>query len=590
MSNVYCCVNKKNELISSEFDTSSYLVCREWETLHKFQKESILIAWTDSGQTATHVLIEEDLVLLIGNLLPRDNAKDMLRRLYENVTTENYQDLLAEMDGRYSLFLVKNGILFVTVDILNSTRLYHYDNEEKFAYSTSMKSLAKAFNLGLNHEGIKQKFIFYTNYLSNLINGINFVSYDTASWHKIGTNSKGGTTSLRRLIYSTECSTTSYKEAANKLQLLIEKSIHDLNINDGVALSLSGGRDSRLTLAELAKKIGKEKVKAITVGSKREIEGLLATIVCKIFKINHQTLQIKRATPRDLESFVWDLEDFDPGAITHTRLMNALHKAQYPVVESTSPEILLGHIEKGQGKDSYPINFLHNRSKKHAYQMVLDSDNTIKKAMNEVNLIWDDLPHENAWYKNIRLLDFLYFQVRWTFWMLKLYDIAGGVLPLYTNRSVFNFCMNLPLNQVDSYSLYDFLCHNNLKSWFIVYTTRDLAKDINSEKSLLKTVGRKMFGKVYSWIGQEYFSVKTLRLSSYDFSEYLKENRNILEEIFQESSIQEVIGDLESAVDSETAPMKRYDDAIIFSCIVAFMKIIRGQIDNRRTPQRVINV
>ncbi|MGI6357060.1 MAG: asparagine synthase-related protein [Lentisphaeria bacterium] len=133
--------------------------------------------------------------------------------------------------------------------------------------------------------------------------------------------------------------------------------IRDLNLSDGVAISLSGGRDSRFTMAELVNVLGNQNIKAFTVGSKRDTEGWFASKICNKFKIAHKTLPPHRTSVSAMEHFIWAIEDFDPGICTHHELLQILQQSKLPVVDSNSTEILLGHVEKGYGRQRLSIEF-----------------------------------------------------------------------------------------------------------------------------------------------------------------------------------------------------------------------------------------
>jgi hypothetical protein len=116
---------------------------------------------------------------------------------------------------------------------------------------------------------------------------------------------------------------------------------------------------------------------------------------------------------------------------------------------------------------------------------------------------WDALPDDFPWYANIRLIDFYYFQTRWCYWMLKLYDTASNALPLYINQRMLNFCLNLPLEHVEDYSLYKFYCKNKLQKWFSVITTRDCKEDIN-QQPLQVRIQRRIVGNYWKLMRTEY--------------------------------------------------------------------------------------
>ena len=594
MPNIYCCIKKSVGAVSSELDYSTYLVCGSWQTLYRYQCDSIVLSWTDNGKTSTWINNQQGLALLLGSTIPSD-CTGLLNHFLQEIDTENCYELLKKVDGRYCLFIVKRGILYCSVDILNSTRLYFYESPDYFAYSTSLKVLAKAFNLTPDLDGIKQKFIFYTNYYSNLIKGVKFVPYDSATWHKIGHTSNPIQQQLHRLKYADSDPNLSLQDAADKLQKLIREIIHDLNLSDGVAVSLSGGRDSRFTMAELVNALGNQNVKAFTVGAKRNTEGWFASKICRKFKIAHKTLPPHRISVSAMERFIWAIEDFDPGICTHHELLQILQQSKLPVVDSNSPEVLLGHVEKGYGSKGYPLNFLYNRMQPDTISQVRNADAIVKNSEKEILSVWEALPDGFPWYANIRLLNFYYFQTRWCYWMSKLYDMASNALPLYINQRMFNFCLNLPLDHVKDYSLYKFYCKNKLQKWFSVITTRDCKEDIN-QQPLQVRIQRRIVGRYWKLMRAEYSVSKTLRLSAHEIKMYIIENRDILEEIFISSSIDAVLDKLDTLIAYNKLRIKRnrpnysLHEPLYFCSIIAFIKMIHGQIDYRCTPAKICDL
>jgi hypothetical protein len=594
MSNVYCCIKKSVGPFSSNLDCSSYLVCGSWQTLYRYQRDSILLSWTDISKSTTWVNNENGLALLIGSTVPSD-CTGLLSHILQEIDTENCHDLLKNIDGRYCLFIVKQGIFYSSVDMLNSTRLYFYENTDYFAYSTSLKALAKAFHLAPDIDGIKQKFIFYTNYYSNLIKGVKFVPYDSSTCHKIGQASDPVQHQLYRLRYKEPAQTLSLQDAADELQKLIGEIIRDLNLSDGVAISLSGGRDSRFTMAELVNVLGNQNIKAFTVGSKRDTEGWFASKICNKFKIAHKTLPPHLTSVSEMEQFTWAIEDFDPGICTHHELLQVLQQAKLPVVDSISTAILLGHVEKGYGDKGYPLNFLNNRSQPETISQVRNADEIVKNSEKEILSAWDALPENIPWYAKVRLLDFYYFQTRWCYWMLKLYDTATSTLPLYTNQRMLNFCLSLPLGHLKDYSLYKFYCKNKLQKWFSVITTRDCKEDFN-QQPLNVRIQRRIVGNYWKLMQTEYCVSKTLRLSAHEIKTYISENRDILEGIFISSSIDDVLDKLDALIAYNKLWIKRnrpncsLHEPLYFCSIIAFIKMIRGQIDLRCAPAKIYDL
>ena len=226
---------------------------------------------------------------------------------------------------------------------------------------------------------------------------------------------------------------------------------------------------------------------------------------------------------------------------------------------------------------------------------VRDADAIVKNSEKEILSAWDALPDDFPWYAKIRMIDFYYFQARWCYWMLKLYGTASRTLPLYINQRMLNFCLNLPLEHVEDYSLYKFYCKNKLQKWFSVITTRDCKEDIN-QQPLHVRIQRRIVGNYWKLMRTEYSVSETLRLSAHEIKTYIIENRDILEEIFISSSIGAVLDKLDAFIAYNKLLIKRnrpncsLHEPLYFCSIIAFIKMIHGQIDYRCTPAKICDL
>ena len=94
----------------------------------------------------------------------------------------------------------------------------------------------------------------------------------------------------------------------------------------------------------------------------------------------------------------------------------------------------------------------------------------------------------------------------------------------------------------------------------------------------------------------EYSVSKTLRLSAHEIKMYIIENRDILEEIFISSSIDAVLDKLDALIAYNKLWIKRnrpncsLHEPLYFCSIIAFIKMIHGQIDLRCAPAKICDL
>lgn len=252
----------------------------------------------DGNYSEANICIQNNtLVCLLGDGYINGNlvTADSLHAIYEKKGVE----ILPELDGHFLAIVIDNEHQTINVlsDKFSTIPLYYYTNKEQIILSTSLKSIATAFD---NKPAINPQAIYNYIYFHCIPSPHTVYEdiYKLEPAHKLTWENNQLDNSLYWLPTFSESEDTSSDVQQQALRTALNDTLTPLSNIDNVGAFLSGGLDSSSVAAFLAKN-SENKAKTFTIGFSEPgyDETEFAAAVAEHLGTDHHVYQL---TPKDV--------------------------------------------------------------------------------------------------------------------------------------------------------------------------------------------------------------------------------------------------------------------------------------------------
>ncbi|MDV7341624.1 hypothetical protein RYZ26_18635 [Terasakiella sp. A23] len=547
MVDFVACNNIQNKEQFNQFSQNArYLNKREWMKTKVINKGEFALAWSSVECGDDHFAQDTkgDFFLLLGTASYRNKpihgniAQDVLKFSLDEIIQE-----LRLFEGRYCIVLVKGKDLIVSESTLGTITVYYSKEGDQTYFSTSQQILNVFSPKELDVNGLKQRCLYYCNFVSTLLKGVVTMPHD--SFIKVSEGNKLVTTSFDRIKANKEPLVTSYSEAADFCQEKVNAAFKaQLSCEQKpVSLMLSGGRDSRYISQLTLENIGSENVNHITCGDFKDIEIRVAQNYTKYFGYNHEVVNPAPLNSDDILDFVWQCEDLNIVMMIDNDLVPHLRRNQSVILETNSPELFFGHIERGYGPyDKINYNFTWNVNSCVKAKDIVHGEEICELTLAESDVLIDRLDEDINSFTKTALFDLTVLQRNWCFHMHRAYDQAHPTYNIFDSSHMIDVFQRIPKEMLQDYKLYDEIVHRFYPDAFHMATTREITpskiyqavrRSIGNAKYMLDAFN--MPGPLGSLIEQ----------SRPNISVFIKENTHYLEGVFSDEFIEKLLREID---------------------------------------------
>jgi len=239
-------------------------VVRPWQTLEIRHGDGLSLAWTDSGDASCAVDTPDGFALLLGHLHGPDHRRTVLTKLLARVAAGEALDPFRALSGRYVVLVWRGGTLQLSNSIMGTVPAYVRRGHDPLLISSEQRFLVELADPGFDHEGLLRRLRFRSSYGPSLLAGVARLDADVV----IRATARGGWQQQRLGRHGCDgrWAGASEAEVVSQLHRAFGASYPALR-GRALGVSLSGGLDSRLTLAALGALTEPERVHAATFGT-----------------------------------------------------------------------------------------------------------------------------------------------------------------------------------------------------------------------------------------------------------------------------------------------------------------------------------
>lgn len=585
-------------------ESSRLLVATHWDKLYSFEREDMYLSWTNSGDTSSFYKEDDDIIVLVGKLFGVKDVGKKLKEILSNIAAENYLETLKELDGTYCLIVKKADTLIVSNDIIAGDPLvYYFEGESNnLLLSTDLKILRNICALGINALGILEKLMCFCTVNNTSLEKVKVLESDIAlkiTPHSSTKNVLARISGISRYQDYTE------PQLLEQLDSLLDTSMKGYNIsNCKFSLSLSGGVDSRFLLGGMRKNIKDSDILALTFSTKKNTEHIIATKVCKMLGILHETLYFKEFSLKNIEKFLWQTEELSVvDSLFYSEYIDFMHQWGLPVTNGFMLDALSGH----------PTRFWYDESKNYTNPSLVFTQQAAKGIFH-AEYIKEDLrvhlkhniskgakklfatidSHYASVKRKLALFNLFTLQKTWNNNIALSINLSGsGIIPV-NNRGFINFWLNIPVRYTANQYLYRKYISLYLKDIACVESTYDLQK-IDPVDSRLKQINFFIKKQLYR-LTRSYHVPEVIVKNKKILHQYMMDNRVTLFNYFTNEYIEMIGKELKGRTKFSKAMSKIFgkqlaDEALIIPInIIFFEKMLKTPISPVYKPKETIEL
>lgn len=395
----------------------------------------------------------------------------------ERVTKDNLGSIVEHVDyhlglsGRFLIVKITSEKLEIINSIFGSYPCYI--NGDNTVISSNANIAREVAGEGISVPGIREKILYYCNYGESKYTNITPVQ--PASVVAIVGSRRFQESYMSEVVRIKDKVTSS--EALRDLAEAIRSNIRSyfpVNSRCKVAVSFTGGRDSRTLLYALHKE-GVQDLKAFTVGNSRDVEYFVGREFTKKLGIKHEIIQPEKIDNNHAQKYAKYFDNINFPSLYKPQLLSQPSLQNVNVVNTIIPETLLCHMDYFRGEEHPAVNFLRKRvscfySKKLNWkaEIIVKAE---QAAIEKWNCLRSMLPNDTV--TNI-FFGIVTFQTGWCFNILRPYDITGEVVCLMEDPQIISILGSIPQQEFHDDNLYASFIKQEFNSIHDTPTTRQL--------------------------------------------------------------------------------------------------------------------